>query len=372
MSAQASGGEGNFDKCLELVEKILSVSPQDKEALQFKVTCLVHCSQFIAALLLCDQLSECEFERAYCLYRLERWEESLVLLNRLPPELLSVRELKAQILYKQESFTEAAAILCELCDSVSDDFSSDREANRLAALVSNGYSDALSGKTMEQWFNVACCYLTAEKWNQALSALGECEELGRAALLEEGCSEEEITEELNVVRVQYAYTLQRQGHTQKALDIYNAILKSRPADVTQTIVASNNTIALRKDKDVFDSRKKLKVLVAEGSSKRFTQHQKLSILYNRALFALGTNQLEACRNLIDELESLFPGSSRVSLCRAALLIRERRSVAAVKALDSSSSMSDITVTLTLAQLHLIEGRSSLALSCIKAWPDLSR
>lgn len=355
-----------------MVDKILSISPHDQDALHFKVTCLIHLSRFTDALLLCERLSDsCQFEQAYCLYRLERLKESQAVLDSMPSQELCVQELKAQILYKQELFSEAATLLTKLCESVSDEFSSDREANRLASMAGSCCDvEGLTGSTMEQWFNVACCLLAAECWSDVLRALGVCEELGRAALLEEGCSEEEITEELNIVRLQRAYTLQRQGCSSEALSIYNAVLKSRPADVTQAIVISNNIIALRQDKDVFDSRKKLKVLVAEGTSKRLTKNQKLSILYNRALFALGTNQLEACRNLIGELELLFPGSSRVSLCRAALLTRERRAESAVKVLEDSPS--DLTVMLTLAQLHLSEGRPTLALACLSGWPHLPR
>ncbi len=369
---QVCGREGDYEKCLELIKKILSLSPQDKDALKFKVTCLIHLSKFTEALLLCEEFpGECEFERAYCLYRLDRLKESQTVLDTLSPTLLCVRELKAQALYKQELFSEAAALLGEICESVSDDFSGDREANRLAALVGSECEiQSLSGNTMEQWFNIACFWISTERWTDAIHALDMCEQLGRASLLEEGCSEDEIAEELTVVTIQRAYTLQCLGRLQEALNIYNSVLKSKPVDVTHSIVVANNIIALRQDKDVFDSKKKLKVLVAEGDSKRLTKQQKMSILYNRVLFALGTNQLETCRNLIGELESLFPGNSRVSLCKTALLTREKHAESAVGILKENCS--DLKVTLTLAQVHLNQGRPSQALSTLKAWPHLPR
>lgn len=42
------------------------------------------------------------FEKAYCLYRLNRSEEALQLINEEPNHVYSFKELKAQILYKLE------------------------------------------------------------------------------------------------------------------------------------------------------------------------------------------------------------------------------------------------------------------------------
>jgi len=42
------------------------------------------------------------FEKAYCLYRLNRSEEALELINEEPNPAQSFKELKAQILYKLE------------------------------------------------------------------------------------------------------------------------------------------------------------------------------------------------------------------------------------------------------------------------------
>ena len=364
------GEDGEYSKGLKLTETILSLAPEDSDALHFRVSCLIYLSKFSDALQLLRQLKDVDFEKAYCLYRLDRLTESHDLLLTLPSSVC-VRDLRAQILYKQGDYSEAAALYNTLCQEVGDDFSSDRDSNRLAAMVTGGVPNGVSPNTMEQYFNLACCLLECGCYDEAYDSLHKCEGVGRSSLAEEGCSEEEITEELCVVSVQQGYALQMLGRYKEALDHYSIVLKTRPTDVSQTVVASNNIIALRRDKDVFDSKKKMKVLVAEGSSKRLTQNQKLSILYNRALFALGTNQLDTCHDLIGQLESTSPDSPLTTLARAALCARRGRGQEGINVLRQHKSPG-VNVSLSLAQLYLNDGQPHRALEVITAMPQLSR
>ncbi len=365
------GEDGEYERGLVVTEAILSIAPQDSDALHFRVSCLIHLSKFSDALQLLQQLKDVGFERAYCLYRLDRLTESRDLLQTLSSSSVRVRDLTAQIHYKQGAYSEAAALYNTLCQEVRDEFSSDRDSNRLAAMVTGGVPNGMPPNTMEQYFNLACGLLECGCYDDAYESLLKCEEVGRSCLSEEGYTEEEVLQELCVVSVQQGYALHMLGRYKEALHLYNTALKTRPSDVSQTVVASNNIIALRRDKDVFDSKKKMKVLVAEGSSKRLTQNQKLSILYNRALFALGTNQLDACRDLIGQLESLSPDSPQTTLARAALCVRRGHGQEGISLLTTHKSPG-VGVSLTLAQLHLNDGQLHKALEVLSALPQLSR
>ena len=175
---QAAGEDGEYERGLKITEKILSLSPNDPDALHCKIVCLVHSSKFAEALKLIETLSRkgggqgkdavrsYHFEKAYCLYRLERYEESRKTLESLPREEERVRELLAQIAYRLEDYDRASVVYSPLVRERSDEFDSERKANYAAALALGGQGreqaagiESLPGETMEQCFNKACCLL---------------------------------------------------------------------------------------------------------------------------------------------------------------------------------------------------------------------
>ena len=388
---QAAGEDGNFSKALKIVEKILSVASDDAQALHCKIVCLIQLSKFQEANKLIDTLNKKAespkylFEKAYCQYRLEKYKESQQLLSKLPQSNPHVRELQAQIFYRLEEYKKASTMYVGLIKDCADSFSSERAANYAAALSQSCRGDSegvplsdiqsLPTETMEQSFNVACCYLSKEKPSDAKAALEKAQKQCRESLLEEDYSEEEIEEELSVYQVQLGYALQMQGQTKEAMALYNAVLKQKPDDVAQVVVTSNNIIVLNRDRDIFDSKKKVKVLAVEGSSKKLTNFQKLAILYNRCLFALQINQLEQCRELLGSLEALDANSDFTVLVKVALLNRERKHAACIETLDThlrGKPNSSVLLYTTLAQLHMGQGRVDKVCSVLDSIPSLSR
>lgn len=372
---QAAGKDGDYSRCLKLVEKILVLSPGDSDALKFKVTCLVHVSKFLEALEEIDRIHGCLFEKAYCLYRMERFDESLSILAKLPSSEVHVGELKAQILYKQEDYSQSLSLYTQLSKELSDEWSSDRETNRLAALCLSGGSISSDANmdTMEKCFNAACCLLGKNQVSKALELLNRCKELSQMILNEEGATEEEIEEELAIVKLQSGYALQIAGQRDQALELYNSVLRLKSRDITQTVVASNNIIVLNKDRDVFDSKKKIKVLASESDSKRLTSTQKVAILFNRVLFALQTNQLEQSRSLLVTLST--HQSSMSVLAQVALLWREKKLDKAIECLEAhvnSQPNSELTCRLTLAQLLISSGHIERASVVLAHCPELPR
>ena len=388
---QAAGEDGNFSKALKIVEKILSVASDDSQALHCKVVCLIQLSKFQEANKLIDTLNKKAdspkylFEKAYCQYRLEKYKESQQLLSKLPQSNPHVRELQAQIFYRLEEYQKATTTYVGLIKDCSDSFSSERAANYAAALSQSCRGDSegvplndiqsLPTETMEQSFNVACCYLSKEKPSEAKATLEKAQEQCRESLLEDDYTEEEIEEELSVYQVQLGYALQMQGQTKESMAVYNAILKQKPDDVAQVVVTSNNIIVLNRDRDIFDSKKKVKVLAVEGSSKKLTNFQKLAILYNRCLFALQINQLEQCRELLGSLEALDANSDFTVLVKVALLNRERKNATCIETLDThlrSRPNGSVLLYTTLAQLHMSQGHVDKVCSVLRSIPSLSR
>lgn len=155
---------------------------------------------------------------------------------------------------------------------------------------------------------------------------------------------------------------------------YNSILRRHPNDPGVVAVASNNILVLNRDKDVFDSKKKVKVLASEGTSRKLNMMQKQSILFNRSLFALQINQLEQCRELETVLTKIQPNSDLSALAKIALLYREKKLSSAREFLENhikSSPGASMELYVVLAQLHLGHGDTSKACSVLHSSPSLS-
>lgn len=389
---QAAGEDGNYSRGLKIAEKILTVTPDDPQALHCKIVCLIQLSKFQEAGKLIDTLGKKVdnpqtylFEKAYCLYRLEKYKESQHVLGKLPQSDPHVRELQAQIFYRLEEYQEASTTYVSLIKDSSDGFSSERAVNYAAALSQSCREDmdrvslrdiqSLPTETMEQSFNVACCYLSKEKPAEAETLLNKAQQQCRESLMEDDYTEEEIESELSVLQVQLGCALQVQGRSKEAMSVYNAVLKQKPDDVAQLVVTSNNIIVLNRDRDVFDSKKKVKILASEGSSKKLNNFQKLVILYNRCLFALHLNQLEQCRELLGSLEALNTNSDFTILVKVALLSRERKTTACIETLEAhlrSNPNSAVLLYTTLAQLHMNQGHVDKVCAVLASIPSLSK
>ena len=386
---QRAGEDGNFENGLKISEEILSLLPDDPEAVHCKIVSLVQLNKFQDAIKLIDSAAKKKdapqflFEKAYCLYRLTRYAESQKLLLKLPESDAHVRELSAQILYRLEQYEAAGPAYASLVKECGedDDFSSDRAANYAAALslspaVHSENLASLQSNTMEQCFNVACCYLSCGEAVKAEETLRKAEKLCRESLQEEeDYTDEEIEVELGVVRLELGFALQLQGKVKEANALFSLVLKHKPTDISHSVIASNNIIVLNGDRDVFDSKKKIKVLANEGGSKKMTKLQKLVILYNRCLFSLQTNQLDQCRELVSRLKSSHPTSELTILAETALLHREKKILACISIVDlhlKTSRNSAPLLYTVLAQLHLIEGHTEKVCQVLESIPELPK
>ena len=61
-----------FQKCVEVSGRVLAAVPGDVDAMRVKVSSLVALDKMEDALAVCGEHKELAFERAYCLYRLNK------------------------------------------------------------------------------------------------------------------------------------------------------------------------------------------------------------------------------------------------------------------------------------------------------------
>lgn len=94
-------------------------------------------------------------------------------------------------------------------------------------------------------------------------------------------------------RVQRAFCLQQLGQTAAAAEIYQEVLKQRPSDVSVVACASNNVVVINGDQNVFDSKKKMRAVAADGVENKLARHQRRRMAVNQCLFSSLTHQASA-------------------------------------------------------------------------------
>uniref|UniRef100_A0AAR2IQ30 Signal recognition particle subunit SRP72 n=1 Tax=Pygocentrus nattereri TaxID=42514 RepID=A0AAR2IQ30_PYGNA len=323
------GQNGDFGRALKAVNKILHENKDDVTALHCKIVCLIQNGGFKEAL------------------------------NVINTHTKSLTSLYSMFLLSCE------AVYKDLIRNSQDEYEEERKTNLAAVLAARSTWEnataedmGLPESTYELCYNAACSLIGRGQLSQALKKLQEAEELCRMSLAEDSdMTEEDINAELAVIHSQMAYIMQLQGRTEDALQLYNQVIKLKPSDVGLLAVTANNIITINKDQNVFDSKKKVKLMNAEGVEYKLAKKQLQAIEFNKALLAMYTNQADQCRKLSSTLQSQNPGHPRPVLIQVAQLCREKQHSKAIELLQRFSEEhpeSASGIKLTMAQLYLIQ------------------
>ncbi|XP_054720247.1 signal recognition particle subunit SRP72-like [Uloborus diversus] len=373
-----AGDNGEFDKALKIANKILHEDKDDKKAQHCKAVCLIHLSEFEDALKILEKhVSNCNFEKAYCFYRLNRIPDAYNALKSINNPGIKEKELLAQVLYRLENYDECFSYYKDLIKNSEDDFEEERETN-LSAVVSNLYAEKgndfkapqLREHTYELCYNTACILINRKEYNLAIEKLKLAEELCKKTLEENDATEEEIEAELGVIRVQHGYVLQLLNKNDRALKIYNQVLKNKPSDLAVAAVACNNVVTINKDQNVFDSKKKIKIATADNLESKLTSKQQQMIAINNCLLLLHTNQIDQCRRAIQSFRKKFSScAAEAALLSAGLFCKEKKvqkAVDVLKEFAASNPDQSVLISFTLAQLLLMQGHVSQACDILRS------
>ncbi|PRD29049.1 UNVERIFIED_CONTAM: Signal recognition particle subunit SRP72 [Trichonephila clavipes] len=378
-----AGDAGEYDKALKIVNKIIHDDKEDKKALHCKAVCLIHLSEFEDALKVLEKVSDANFEKAYCFYRINRIQEAYDAVLSINNPSGREKELLAQVLYRLEKYVDCFDVYKDLVKNSEDDFEEERETN-LAAVVASLYSEKgkdfknapqLREHTYELCYNSACILISQGEYNLAIEKLKAAEELCKKQIEENDLTEEEVEGELGVIRVQHAYALQMMLKNDRALKLYNLVLKNKPSDVAVVAVASNNVVTINKDQNVFDSKKRIKTATAESLDPKLTSKQRQTIAINNCLLLLHTNQIDQCRRSIQALARKYPVcGAEIALLMAALHCKEKKvqkAVDVLKEFSDSHPDQSLVLSFTLAQLLLTQGHVNQACNTLRSIGDAS-
>jgi signal recognition particle subunit SRP72 len=318
------------------------------------------------------------FEKAYCEYRLNKPEVALKTIesaniNPLPPNL---KELKAQILYRLEQFDESFNLYRDIIKNSTDDYEEERTTN-LSAVAANLAIEGSDKKlpefkenTYELVYNSAVALSGTGKFSEAEKKLKISEKMCREFLEEdEGMTEEDIENELAIIRVQLAFCLQMQGRNKEASAIYAETLKNKPNDPALVAVASNNSVVINKDQNVFDSKKKIRAALVDAVEHKLNSRQKKSIALNNCILALFTHQADL-QQLANKLAAKYPDLEfKAGLIQAGQFVKDKKFKEASEALEklvAKHPKSSLEIKFALVQLHLMSGNKTKAIEILQS------
>jgi signal recognition particle subunit SRP72 len=123
-----------------------------------------------------------------------------------------------------------------------------------------------------------------------------------------------------------------------------------------TAVVSNNIVAINKEKDLFDSKKRLRSMNVSGLENKLTKYQQQTVEVNKCLLNMFMNQIDACKKSLNKLKQ-FSTSSNLDLGKAAILeaavhLKDKhpdQAMGHLKSLIENGTASD-DIRLALAQL----------------------
>ncbi|OCU00877.1 hypothetical protein XELAEV_18006654mg [Xenopus laevis] len=281
----------------EVNKAVLQVTKDDVTALHCKVVCLIQNGKEAlnvihsnSKVITSDVIA---FEKAYCEYRLNRIETALKTIEGAPQKSEKLQELHGQVLYRLERYCDCLSVYRDIIRNSQDDYDEERKTNLSAVLAAMSIWEkmlqvfilplqedfGIQETTYELCYNSACTLIGQGQLCEGMTKLREAEE-------DADLTEEDIEAELAIIHGQMAYAMQLQGNTDDALQLYNQIIKLKPTDVGLLAVVASNIITVNKDQNVFDSKKKVKLINAEGVEHKLCKKQLQAIEFNKALLSI--------------------------------------------------------------------------------------
>jgi len=382
-----------YERALKFCSKAEAARPDDELLSRCRIFALLNMNKWQDALQACEKSAAAEavaFERAYCLYRLNRFQEVLDALSSAE-DSYSAQRLEAQVHYRMGDYEKAAemyeALRKEdeednglLVNAVASHVSGDNSEEALSLLADQ---EAILESSYELSFNMACALLDLDRLAESEARLEEAKRIAATEIMQaEELTEEdagilEDHEELAAINVQRACVLQRRGQIDDANTIYTRVLKprtgeAREVDVTVLAVACNNVVALRPEgKSLFDSLKRINIASKESLEQKLTRKQTIEIAVNKCLLLLQARKVEEARRELQRLKELYPDHPQVAIVQASIAFMEKKKQLCEETLQNfaaSGKTGSEEVVMALAQLYAFQTRFDKAVEALTQLP----
>ncbi|RKP24987.1 hypothetical protein SYNPS1DRAFT_22984 [Syncephalis pseudoplumigaleata] len=381
----AAIADGDYDRVLTCCNQLLEQDAQDADALRAKLVTLIRMDRYHEALKFLDvsmppaMARERVFERAYCLYRLEKLDEVQALFRTVDVTTsLQLTHLKAQVAYKQEDFAAAIklyGILLEHAEKDDPNYA-DLVANSIAAKAAALASgQELSQKMMkqdeletyDQLYNAATFSIANGQLVAAEALLRKAREVCRSSLLEQEYTEDEIQEELATIMAQLAYVNQLLGRTAEAHSIQQKLLDTKLGEKTVLSIVVNNEVALQrpKAKELCASHRRLQLAGDSRIGRKLLLSQRRQMAANRAIMQLRLRKYKSARDMAKRLRAHQPGWSVPYFISAAVPYYQGRKAQAMEELSTvlaqHTALSEVRIVLARMAMHAGDTDKAIAL-----------
>lgn len=388
---------------LRVIDTVLSLAPNDVDALKCKAVAYIRHEDFEKALQLIQSNpsvgQDLAFEQSYCYYRMGQLEQAQKAVGAVDDDRRLARlQLEAQLHYKLGNY-EAASNLYQSLFRDHKVNTEDLQVNTIAAYVCSQRSSELpdlknqmqlASESSEVDFNLACGLVQQGALSDAEQQLQLALRSGREQLLLEGLDDAMLIEELAPLTAQLAYVHSCLGMMQQASDEYQTLGATDDLDITTAAVVRNNravasasaaTAGVTGKRGAQDALRRLERIMAPSGThlepaleSRLLDSQKQEILANRVLLMAAANKQDAARTALSTLQRRFPTYDRLSLLQAALLAIAGKIGAADETLQqaelqTASSGVATQAAFMRAQLAAAHGNRSGALSALCALPN---
>ncbi|CAL8087023.1 unnamed protein product [Orchesella dallaii] len=321
----------DYERGVKDCNRLLHISPDNELAFRCKIICCIHLDRISDAITFMTKnpkmTKKLGFEKAYCYYRLNDIKTAKEVLDKCEDSTRK-RELMTQILYRMEMYEKAYDSCKEVIRVGEDEYDEERQTNLAAikaCLVGSGTGgrlDKVDFDTHEIRYNQACALIAEKRYSEAIEILKDAEVKARETLKKDGLTEEEIEEEISMITIQSSFCRQKLGRQKEAMALYSKALKNKPRASDLVAVASNNILCINRDHNIFDSKKRIKAIHADGADSKLTRAQRRDILINQCLFYLLTGQIGLCKETCDLTASKFPEAEHeIFLINTALVLK---------------------------------------------------
>ncbi|KAH0790877.1 signal recognition particle subunit SRP72 [Histomonas meleagridis] len=289
--------EDNEDDVIDISSAILNFLPDDAETRHCRAIAYLKSGQFAEALHDLEKLKNVDFERIYCLYGLERFQEVLKQISLLPQ---SVQEeprfitMKEQALFRIDDVEGCQEILKHINI---DELNEDELVNASALLYITGESQKLldlltKDSLSEQIYNTACALVQAKNYQKAEEII----ELGLSKV-KEGTMHWQL---FNILKCEIICAKQPEAAIEKLLSIVDNE-NSRP--YTRAIAASNYA-SLVVENNVHQARKKMSYFDNNNVYSKYRKSEIEAFLINRFLILHKIGQPGKVKSLIEFVKKL--------------------------------------------------------------------
>ncbi|CAH8257390.1 unnamed protein product [Arabidopsis lyrata] len=259
-----------FEQVVKVADQVLSILPSDEDAIRCKVVALIEAKKFNDALSVINLFQKLPmdlgFQKAYCLYRLKKFDEAFKLSKS------KIKWLEVNLVAALIAAGKASQVLKAL------------ESLKIKPTT-----------TYQLAYNTACSLIE----NNDYADVEQLLLTARNRICQETLTDDKSSD-LASIAVQLAYVQQVLGQTQESTSSYVDIIKRNLGDELTIAVAVNNLVASKGSKDISDGLRKFDRLKEKDSQNfqlsqdldaKLSQKNKEAIYANRVLLLLHANKI---------------------------------------------------------------------------------